>query len=95
MVEQAIQQGRGHDLIAKDLGPLTESAVGGEDHRGALVASVDQLEEEIAAIGADREISDFIDDQQCVTRGKRTRSRTVPSRSARASEAIRSARVAK
>src|SRR3954470_6052338 len=45
MVEQAVQQRGRDDRIAKNLGPLREPAVAGQDHGAAFVAGVDQLKE--------------------------------------------------
>ena len=48
MVQQPVEQRGGHDRIAEDLAPFAKAAVGGQDHRGALVTGVDELEEQIA-----------------------------------------------
>ncbi len=54
--------------IAKDLSPFREAAVRSEDHGALLIASVDELEEQIAAAAHDRQVADLIDDQQrCAT----------------------------
>src|SRR5271165_4458160 len=50
--------------LAEHLAPFGKAAVGGEDHRAALVAGVDQLEEQISGAGAEAEIADLVDDQQ-------------------------------
>ena len=39
--------------------------IGGEDHGALFVAGVDELEEQIAATGNDRQVADFVDDEQC------------------------------
>jgi hypothetical protein len=44
--------------------PLGEAAVGGQDHGPALVARIDQLEEQVAAVGDDRQVADLVDDQE-------------------------------
>ena len=64
MVQQAIQQGGGDDGITEHLAPLGKAAVAGQDHGAAFVASVDQLKEQIAAAGHDREVANLIDDEQ-------------------------------
>src|SRR5215469_18348084 len=64
MMEQAIQQRGGYDGIAEDLAPFGKTAVRGEDHRALFVASINELEEEIAAALADRQVTDFVDDQE-------------------------------
>ncbi len=64
VVQQSVEQGRGDDGIAEDLTPFGEAAVGGEDHGAAFVSSVDQLEEQVAATGHDRQVADLVHDQQ-------------------------------
>src|SRR6187200_405762 len=64
VVQEAVEERGGDDRVTEDLAPLGEAPVGGEDHRAALVARVDQLEEQAAAVGDDRQITDLIDDQQ-------------------------------
>ena len=51
-------------VIAEHLAPFGEAAVGGEDHGALLVSGIDELEEQIAAAGRDRQVSDLVDDQQ-------------------------------
>ena len=65
MVEEPVQQGRGDDGIAKNFAPFGKAAIGGEDHGALFVAGVDELEEQIAAAGNDRQVADFVDDEQC------------------------------
>src|SRR5262245_14324946 len=64
VVKEAIEERCGDDGIAEDLTPFGKAAVGGEDHGALLVAGVDELEEQVAAAGNDRQVSDFIHDQQ-------------------------------
>ncbi len=64
MVEKAVQQCGGDHGISEDLAPFGEAAIGGEDHGALLVAGVDELEEEIAAAGNDRQVVDLVDDQE-------------------------------
>ena len=75
VVEQAVEQRGGDDGIAEDLAPFGEAAVGGQDHGALLVAGVDQLEEQIAAAGHDRQIADLVDDEEAGRQRKRMRSR--------------------
>ena len=61
-VQQSVEQGGGHDLVAEDVAPLLEALVRGQDRRGALVAPVDELEEEdgagiAARVSADRKLA--------------------------------------
>ena len=64
VVQQSVQQGGRDDGVAEHLAPFGEAAVGGEDHGAALVAGVDQLEEQVAAAGNDRQVTDLVDYQQ-------------------------------
>jgi hypothetical protein len=91
--KQPIEQRRGRHRVAKDVAPFCEAAIGGEDHGAALIASVDELEEQIAAAGDDGQVSDFVDDKQ--RHRKRIRSRNCPSRSALARAPMMSARLTK
>src|SRR5580692_6571274 len=61
VMQQSVEQCRGHDRIAEYLAPLGEAPVRGEDHGALLVAGVDQLEEQIAGAGTDAQVSDLID----------------------------------
>ncbi len=64
VVKQSVEKGRRRDGIAEDVAPLGEASVWGEDHRALFVPGVDELEEEIAAGGRDREVADLVDDEQ-------------------------------
>src|SRR5436305_228418 len=64
MMQEAIKERGGDDGVAEDVPPLSEAAVGGEDHRALFVAGVDELEEQIAAAGDDGQIADLVDDEQ-------------------------------
>jgi len=65
MMEQSVEERGGDDGIAEDVTPFGEAAIGGEDHGALLVAGVDELEEEIAPAGNDRQVADLVDDQEC------------------------------
>ena len=54
----------GHDLVAQDLAPLLEAFIGGQHSGCALIAPVDELEEEHGAGLADRQVADLVDDQE-------------------------------
>ena len=51
-------------LGAKDLGPFLESQVGGHHKAVMLVGPTDDLEEQFRARPGERDISQFIDDQE-------------------------------
>jgi len=46
------------------ISPHSEAAVRGQDHSAFFIAGVDELEEQVAAAGSDREVADFVDDEQ-------------------------------
>ena len=64
MMQQPVEQRRCNDGAAEDVAPFRKAAVRGEDHRALFVARIDQLEEQVAAAGYDREVTDLIDDQE-------------------------------
>ena len=63
-MQQAIEDRRGDDGIAKHLTPLAEALVGGEDNRAPLIAPRDELEEEVRPMLVNRDVADLVDDQQ-------------------------------
>jgi hypothetical protein len=65
VVEQPVDQGCSHDLIAEDLAPLLEALVAGQHGGGVLVAAAHELEEVHRAGAGDRQVADLIDDEQC------------------------------
>jgi len=78
VMQQAIEQRRSNHAIAKHLTPFTEAAVGSEDDGAPLVTRIHELEEQIAAVRADREVPDFVDDQQAVSRKESHTLREIP-----------------
>ncbi len=46
VMDEAIDECSGHDVVAKDFAPFLETFVGSEDRGGDLVTAVDELEEE-------------------------------------------------
>ena len=64
MMQQPVEQRRCDHGAAEDVAPFRKAAVRGEDHRALFIARIDQLEEQVAATGYDREVSDLIDDQE-------------------------------
>lgn len=64
VVDQAVDERAGHDVVAEDLAPVLEALVGGEDGGGVLVAPAHELEEEDAAGAGDREIADLVDHEE-------------------------------
>jgi hypothetical protein len=64
VVDEPIDQGRRHDLIAEDLAPVLEAFVAGQDRRRMFIASGEELEEEHRPGPRDGEIADLVDDHQ-------------------------------
>ena len=64
MMQKAVEERGGDDEVAEDVSPLGEAAVRGEDHGAPLITGVDELEEQIAAARNDREVADFVDNEQ-------------------------------
>ena len=64
VVDEPIDQRRRHHVVAEDLAPLFKAFVGRQHRRGVLVAARHQLKEQHGAGPADREVADFIDDEQ-------------------------------
>ncbi len=64
VVQESIEQSGGDHGIAEYLAPFGKAAIGREDHGAAFVSGIDELEEQIAAAGDDRQVPDLIDDQQ-------------------------------
>ena len=64
VMQQPIDERSGHDLVAQDLAPLLEAFIGGQHSGCALIAPVDELEEEHGAGLADRQVADLVDDQE-------------------------------
>src|SRR5688572_9565129 len=64
MVQDAIENGGGDHPIAEHLAPSAKALVAGEDHRSFLVATADQLKEQVRTEPVDWQISDLTDDQE-------------------------------
>src|SRR5215207_7256366 len=63
-MDEPVDQGARHDLVAEDLAPLVEALVRGQHGGRAFVAATHELEEEHRAGPTDREIADLVDDQE-------------------------------
>src|SRR5260370_16288994 len=64
MMKEAVEQCGGDDGIAEDLAPFCKATIGGQDHGAALVARVDELEEQVAATLNDWKVSDLVNDEE-------------------------------
>ena len=49
VMDEAVEQGGGHHGVAEHGGSFAEAGVGGDDDRGALVETADQVEQLLAA----------------------------------------------
>ena len=63
-MQEPVQDGRGDDIIDKDLSPLLERLIGCDDDGSLLVALGDELEEELGRLFGEGQISQFVDDQK-------------------------------
>ena len=57
MMQQAIEDSGGDDIVVEDLAPLFERLVGGDNGRRLLVALGDELEEELGRLFGKGKIS--------------------------------------
>src|SRR5215475_4980216 len=64
VMEEPIEDRGGDYPVAEHIAPSGEALVAGDDHRPALVAVADQLEEEVRAQPIDRQVANLVDDQQ-------------------------------
>src|SRR5882757_4552041 len=67
VVGQSVEQRTGQPLGPEHAGPLVERQIAGDDGGAALVALAEDLEQQLAAGRRQRDIAEFIDDQQLVT----------------------------
>ena len=64
VVKQAVENGGGHDGIAKHGAPLADAAIAGEQDCTALVTAADKLKEEMRGVRFKRQVSEFVEDEQ-------------------------------
>ena len=64
VVEQAVEDGGRYYGVAEHGAPFADGAVRGHQHGAALVATADELEEQVRGIRLERQIAEFVDDQQ-------------------------------
>ena len=63
-MDEPVDHRGGDHVVAEDLAPGAEGLVGGDDHRGALVARRDQAEHQVGGLGVERDVADLVDDEQ-------------------------------
>src|SRR5271166_479472 len=64
VVDEAVDERAGHDVIAQDLAPVIKALVAGEHRARRLVASAHELEKEHGPRPTDGQIADLVDDQE-------------------------------
>jgi hypothetical protein len=66
MMRQAIQHGGGHPGVAEYLRPISKSQIGGDQQRRVFVQLADQVEQQLAAWLAERQVAQFIDGDEII-----------------------------
>ena len=66
MMGQAIEHGGCHFGVAEHLRPIGEGEIGGDEQGRVLVELADQVEQQLAAGLAERQIAQFVDDDEIV-----------------------------
>ena len=66
MVDEPVDDRVADDRVLEHLVPFGEGPVGGDDHRPLLVPRRDDLEEHVRDRRLDREVPDFVDDEELV-----------------------------
>ena len=61
---EAVEQRRRHFGVAEDGRPFAEAQVRRDDDAGALVELAEQMEEQRAAGGAERQVTEFVEDDE-------------------------------
>jgi hypothetical protein len=61
---EPVEESSGHLGVAEDSGPFTEAEIGGDDHTRALVELAEEMEQQRAARGAERQVAQFIEDHE-------------------------------
>src|ERR671922_2177813 len=60
VVEQPVEDRGRHHRIGEHHAPFADAAVRRDEHRAALVAPADELEEQVRCIGLERQISELV-----------------------------------
>jgi hypothetical protein len=63
VVDEAVDHRGGGHVVAEDLAPRAERLVGRDDHGCAFVAVRDEAEHEVRGFGIERDVADFVNDQ--------------------------------
>src|SRR5271165_6656795 len=65
---EAVEQRSRHFRIAEDARPFAEGEVGGDDDRGALIETADEMEQQLPAGLGEGEIAEFVEDDEVEAR---------------------------
>ena len=68
VVSETIEQRRRHLRIAEHAWPFAKGEVGGDDDRGALIETADQMEQQLAAGLGEGQIAEFVEDDEVEAR---------------------------
>ena len=63
VVGQPVEHGGCHFGVTEHLWPIGEGKIGGDQQRGVLIEFADQVEQQLAARLAERQIAEFVDDE--------------------------------
>jgi len=63
-MKQSIKNSRSNNRVTKDLIPLGETTIGGEDHGSFLITARDELEEEMSTVAVNRNVADLINNKE-------------------------------
>ena len=66
VVRQAVEHGGGHFGVAEHLRPVGEGEIGRYQQRGVFIELADQMEQQLTAGLAEREIAEFVDDDEII-----------------------------
>jgi hypothetical protein len=65
VMEESVENGRGDGaVVVEDGSPLFEGLVGGQDDGTAFVALADDLKEKVGPVLVDRQVADFVEEEQ-------------------------------
>ena len=66
VVRQAVEHGGRHFGVAEHLRPVGEGEIGRYQQRGVFIELADQMEQQLTAGLAEREIAEFVDDDEII-----------------------------
>jgi hypothetical protein len=64
MMGQPVEQRGRHLWVAEDARPFAKGEIGGDDNRGALVETADQMEQQLAAGLCEGQIAELVEDDE-------------------------------